>query len=367
VTEALFGHRGTAALGKGAGEQVYPSLAEPEGLCDLVMATTPLIVDVRCRMPSAADGAYFATRLGAARFSDPAGLSDVGFFSMMDAAGIAVAVSVTGNNQGLELGSLRLPPRCTSNDEQARLQDAYPGRFVGVAGIDVGGAAHDPIDELRRCATRLRLSLAGIEPGRAPLHADNPADRRIYPFYEEAQALGVTVMLQTSGLYGGKNLDYANPRWVDQVAEDFPRLRIVCGHGAHPFVREMIAVSIRRENVFPSPDLYIHAPSGREWVFAVNTGALADKLLFGSGFPLGGSLVRCVNRFLLLGFKPRTLDRILRRNALRALGLEDQERFSALAAAPDAFSAASVPRAALHLALHESARILRAPFRSRAT
>ncbi|MBK9968983.1 MAG: hypothetical protein IPP07_30835 [Holophagales bacterium] len=106
----------------------------------------------------------------------------------------------------------------------------------------------------------------------------------------------------------------------------------------------MIAVSVRRENVFPSPDLYIFAPSGREWVYAVNTGALADKLLFGSGFPLGGSLVRCVNRFLLLGFKPRTLDRILRRNALRALGLEGNPRFAALAAAPDAFSALSVPR-----------------------
>ena len=326
----------------------------------------PLIVDVRCRMPSAADGSYFATRPDAARFRDVVGASPERFFSMLDAAGIAVAVSVTGNNEGLELGSLRLPPRRTSNDEQARLQDAYTGRFVGVAGIDVGGAAHDPIAELRRSVKELGLSLAGIEPGRAPIHADNPADRRVYPFYEEAQALGVTVMLQTSGLYGGKNLDYANPRWVDQVAEDFPRLRIVCGHGAYPFVREMIAVSIRRENVFPSPDLYIFAPSGREWVYAVNTGALADKLLFGSGFPLGGSLVRCVNRFLLLGFKPRTLDRILRRNALRALGLEDNPRFAALAAAPDAFSALSVPRAAFRLAFHESARIFRTSVRSRA-
>lgn len=319
----------------------------------------PLIVDVRCRMPSASDGAYFATRPDAARFRDAVGSTPERFFRLLDAAGIAAAVSVTGNNEGLELGRLRMPPRRTNNDDQARLQETYPGRFVGVAGIDVGGAAHDPVAELRRCAKELGLRLAGIEPGRAPIHAENPADRRVYPFYEEAQALGVTVMLQTSGLYGGKNLDYANPRWVDQVAEDFPRLRIVCGHGCYPYVREMIAVAVRRENVFPSPDLYVFAPSGREWVYAVNTGAIADKLLFGSGFPLSGSLVRSVNRFLLLGFRPKTLDRILRRNALRALGLEDDPRFAALAKEPDAFGAASVGGAALRLALHESGRLLR--------
>jgi predicted TIM-barrel fold metal-dependent hydrolase len=305
-------------------------------------------------MPRASDGAYFSQRDDGSRFAEWADVSPEGFFRELDNAGVRTAVSVAYNNQGLVLGRRRLPGRTTSNDEQARLQREYPGRFVGVAAIDVGGEAHDPHDEMNRCVSELGLRLFGIEPGRATLFADHPADRRLYPFYEQAQAMGVPLMLQTSGFYGGKNLDYAHPRHIDQLAEDFQDLHVICGHGCYPFVRELIAVTVRRDNVYPSPDLYVFAPSRREWVYAVNKGLITDKFLYASGYPLCGSLVRFVSRFLLLGWEPGALDRILYRNAIMAMKLEEDPSFSTLLSRPRHFSTSSVVRAGVRLLVHET-------------
>lgn len=313
-------------------------------------------MDVRCRLPAAADGAYLRSRPDAHRFRPWSELAPEAFFRHLDAAGVAVAVAVSGNNEGLSLGSLELPPRRTDNGELARLEAAHPGRFLGVAGIDVGGARHQPLAEMERCAGELGMPRVGIEPGRAPLYAEHPADRRLYPFYERAQELGAAVFLQTSGYYGGRNLDYAHPRWIDRVADDFPELTLVCGHGCHPFVDEMIAVAVRRDRVYPSPDLYVFAPARRQWTYAVNKRLIADKFLFASGFPLCGSLVRAVDRFLLLGFRPALLDRLLYRNALTALGLEEDPRFAALARQRDVFGAGRVLAAALRLPFHELRR-----------
>lgn len=313
-----------------------------------------MIVDVRCRLAAASDGSYLASRTTAA--VHPAAGSATEFFRHLDRAGVRTAVSVSGNNDGLDLGALRLPPRRTDNDEQARLEARHPGRFLGVAGIDLGGALHDPLAEMERCAVALGMPRVGIEPGRARCDAEHPADRRLYPFYERAEGLGVAVFLQTSGFYGGRNLDYAHPRWIDRLAGDFPALRLVCGHGCYPFVRELIAVAVRRRHVYPSPDLYVFAPARREWRYAVNKGLIADKFLFASGFPLGGSLVRTVDRFLLLGFRPRHLDRLLYANALAALGLEADPRFAAQAAGRRRYGFRHVVRAALRLAAGEAVR-----------
>jgi predicted TIM-barrel fold metal-dependent hydrolase len=317
-----------------------------------------VIIDVRCRLPSATDAAYFASRPDAARFAAAAGLDEAGFFAELDRAGINTAVSVSGNNDGLTLGERELPPRRTSNDHLAELEGRYPGRFLGAAGIDLGGARHDPLVELERVVKTLKLKAVAVEPGRAPCHAEHVAERRLYPFYEAVEALGVTLFLQTSGLWSGVDLEHAHPRHIDRVAHDFPRLRIVCGHGAYPFVREMIAVAVRRPLVFPSPDLYVFTPSGREWVYAVNKGQIADQFLFGSGFPLSGGLARFVDRFLLLGWRPAVLDRILHHNALRALGLEGDARFARqVGARSHGFGA--VVGAACHLPWEELRRRLR--------
>ncbi|HXU32809.1 MAG TPA: amidohydrolase family protein [Thermoanaerobaculia bacterium] len=349
LTQGIEGFGGAASV---AVQSIIPLASFPE--------TYPrVIIDVRCRLPSASDGAYLSGRPDGRRFAPWVGLSAEGFFAELDRAGIATAVSVSGNNDGLRLGARELPPRRTNNDDLAALEARFPGRFLGAAGIDVGGARHDPLVELERAVTTLGLRRIAIEPGRAPMLAEHVADRRLYPFYERAQELQVALFLQTSGIWGGESLDQAHPRWIDRVAGDFPDLHLICGHGAYPFVREMIAVTVRRANVFPSPDLYLFTPSGREWVYAVNRGQIADQFLFGSAFPLCGGLARTVDRFLLQGWRPAVLDRILYKNALRALHLMDDPRFAAGHDGGRRFGAGAIARAAVRLPVREAWRGLK--------
>jgi len=287
----------------------------------------PLIIDIRCRIPVGTTAEYFQEKLGENAPHAVMKGTDADFFRDLDEARIRTAVSPSGNNQGMTLGHRLLPPRTTSNDEQAAIQKKHPGRFIGVAAIDTGNITHNALEELERCVRVLGLNIATIEPGRAPLYAPHPADKRLYAFYELAQELEVPVILQTSGLLGGKNIDYANPRWIDQLAEDFPGLNLICAHGCYPYVREIIAVMCRRKNVFASPDLYLFWPGSRDWIEAVNQNRIANNFLFGSAYPLCGNLKKFVDRFLMLDWNPEILDRILYKNAIRALKLEHNPDF----------------------------------------
>lgn len=289
-----------------------------------------LIIDMRCRIPVGTAASYYQTKqhgnATAAVVSNP----ENAFFNELASAGIRTAVCAEGNNLGMKLGHKTLPPRTTSNDEQARLQKKHPGRFIGVAAIDPGNSIHSAQHELERCVKVLGLHVTTIEPGRAPLFVPHPADKRLYAFYDQAQALGVPVILQTSGMLGGKNIDYANPRWIDQVAEDFPDLILICAHGCYPYVREMIAVLCRRKNVYAAPDMYLYWPGGHDWLEGVNRERIANNFLFGSAYPLCGNLGKTLKCFLDLDWNPAAIDRILFRNALRALKLEDHPDYREL-------------------------------------
>lgn len=284
-----------------------------------------MIVDVRCRLTTSSSAAYFRERNWANQTPALSGGDIEDFFKELDEAGVTTAVSVSGHNRGMLLGDNVFPDRTTSNDEQAQVQKDYPGRFVAVAGIDPSNDMHNGLEEMERCVKQLGIHCAFIEPGRAPWYVPHLADRRLYPFYSLAQELGVVIIPQTSGDWGGLNIDYAHPRYIDQIAEDFPDLTIICGHGCNPYIRELIVVAgMRRENVYASPDSKLFQFGADDWLQGVNSGGgIADKFLFGSAYPLGGSLVKFVDRYKALPWAEEVRDRIFWRNALRALKLED--------------------------------------------
>lgn len=291
------------------------------------------IIDLRCRLTTADGAAYFHDRMARLNRLDRvpalASADEASFFAEIDAAGITTAVSVSGLNPGARLGRYELPARTTPNDLLADVQRRRPGRFIGVAGIDVSDTFHNARDELDRCVGTLGLKAICIEPGRAPGCLLN--DRRLYPLYEQCQALGVVLIAQTSGGLGGRLVDYANPRYVEEVADDFPRLHIICGHGCYPYVREAIVMAARRDNVWLSPDIYFFHLGHEDWMKAINGNLMgfAERFLFGSSYPLT-AIGPYVENFLRLAWQPEVLEKILYRNALRALQLEDDPVFAAL-------------------------------------
>lgn len=286
-----------------------------------------MIIDMRCRLNVKEAGEYFspttATQRGHAGAAavQPAPTID-GFFKEIEGAGITTAVSVSGNSPGMRIGHRVIQDRTTPNDLLADVQKKYLGKFIGVAGIDAGNVFHNALGELERCVKVLGLKAVFIEPGRSPGCLLD--DRRLYPIYEKCVELNVPLIPQTSAYIGGKNIEYGHPKYIDQIAEDFPDLNIICGHACYPYVREMIIVASRRDNVWASPDGCLFRLGTEDWVKAVNQNefGFADKFIFGSAYPLR-PLKPFVDAFFQLPWKKEVLDKILYKNAIKALKLEN--------------------------------------------
>lgn len=288
-----------------------------------------MIIDVRCRLTTPEAGTYFSAMKKKQgiydKFTAFADGTIEGFFKEINDAGITTAVSVSGNNPGIKIGRHVQADRTTPNDYMAEIQSKYWGRFIGVAGIDAGNVFHNALDEIERCY-QLGLRVVFIEPGRSP--GCNLDDRCLYPIYEKCVERDITLIPQTSGPLGGKSIDYANPKYLDKVAEDFPQLRIVAGHGCYPYVRQAIAVAARRENVFMSPDMYLLQMGTDDWVKCVNSNffGFQEQFLFGSSYP-SRPIKPFLETFFKLSWKEEALPKILYKNALRAFKLEDDPTF----------------------------------------
>ena len=289
-----------------------------------------MIIDTRCRLTAGDAAGYFVNRMTHAGRVNRIGafidFSIDAFFAEIQAAGVTTAVSVSGLNPGAKLGRFDLPPRTTANDDLARVQRDNPGSFLAVGGIDVSNAFHDALAEIDRCANELNMRAVCIEPGRAP--GCLISDERLYPIYEKCQYLDLTMIIQTSGGLGGQYVDYANPKYVEIIAETFPRLRIICGHGCYPYVREAIVVASRRDNVWLSPDGYFFHMGHEDWVRAINYNLMgfSERFLFGSAYPLT-AIGLFVENFMKVSWREEVLEKILYRNALKALGLENDPVF----------------------------------------
>jgi predicted TIM-barrel fold metal-dependent hydrolase len=182
---------------------------------------------------------------------------------------------------------------------------------------------HDAMSELRRSIDQLGLRAVFIEPGRAPgCNLDDPV---LYPIYELCAERKVTLIPQTSGLLGGRLVDYANPKYIERVADDFPDLHIICGHGCYPYVREAILMASRRENVWLAPDTYLFHLGRDDWLQAVNSNLLgfADHFLFASAYPLN-ALGTTVERYRQLPWRDDVLSKIFHENAIKALRLGER-------------------------------------------
>ena len=289
-----------------------------------------MIIDCRCRLTIEGAADYFVDRVTrAGKLGGVPALTERthnAFFAELDAAGITTAVSVSGLKPGAKLGRFDLPARMTSNDVLAAVQRAYPGRFIGVAGIDASNTVHDAMSELRRCVDELGLYAVFIEPGRAP--GCNLDDPLLYPIYAFCAERRVTIIPQTSGLLGGRLVDYANPKYIEHVADDFPDLHIICGHGCYPFVREAILMASRRNNVWLAPDSYVFHLGRDDWLHAVNANLLgfSERFLFASAYPLN-ALKPQLERFRKLAWNDDALPKLFHANAIAALRLNTRDAF----------------------------------------
>jgi hypothetical protein len=151
--------------------------------------------------------------------------------------------------------------------------------------------------------------------------------------YEAVQEVGLPVFFHNGShaLRADAILEYAQPYLLDEVARAFPSLKIVIGNMGVPFVEQTLSMVAKHEHVFA--DLTVRP--GKVWqiyniVVAAYERGVMDKLLFGSGFPLG-TAGECIET--LLGFNmlladtklptvPRgSIRNVIERDSLELLGI----------------------------------------------
>jgi len=192
---------------------------------------------------------------------------------MMDQGGVGIGlISAWHGPQG---------PLIT-NEEVKALMDDYPDRFYGIASVNLFKPM-EAIRELRRCVKDQGFRGLRIVQWLWNLPA---TDRRYYPLFAECVELDVPICLQV-GHTGplcpsepGRPIPY-----IDEVAIDFPELKMVCGHIGYPWTQEMIAVATKHENVVIDTSAYAANRFPEELVrFMKGNGR--KKVLFGTNFPM---------------------------------------------------------------------------------
>jgi predicted TIM-barrel fold metal-dependent hydrolase len=199
----------------------------------------------------------------------------------------------------------------------------YPDRFSGLAGVDPTRGMQGLKD----------LEIAVREYGFVGAHwyphwfSMPPDAAQIYPYYAKCCELDIPIMMQV-----GQNLVYsrerrlpsvARPILLDQVAIDFPELKIIGIHIGIPWTDEMIAMCWKHENVFTAGDAYAPRYWPKQYVHYANTIG-RDKVMFGTDWPVI-TPERAVKEAAELDMKVESRRLLMRDNALRVFRLPGHE------------------------------------------
>jgi predicted TIM-barrel fold metal-dependent hydrolase len=144
---------------------------------------------------------------------------------------------------------------------------------------------------------------------------------RLAEIYRECEARGVPVMIHsgTSIFPKARNV-FADPMPIDDVAIDFPKLRIILAHTGRPLYGET-AMFLARRHANVNIDLSGIPPKAL-LQYVPRLASLADKALWGTDWPSPGvtSIRRNIEDFRALALGADIERKILWENATRIFG-----------------------------------------------
>jgi predicted TIM-barrel fold metal-dependent hydrolase len=243
------------------------------------------------------------------------GVSVQRYIEKMDRAGIERSLLIAVRAGDLQIkGSFEI-----AYERVADVCARYPDRFSGLAGVDPTRGVRQ-LKELDTAVKDYGFVGAHLYPhwfGLAPDAA------QYYPIYARCCELDIPIMLQV-----GQNLIYqktrrlpsvARPILLDQVAIDFPELKLIGIHIGIPWTDEMIAMAWKHENVFIGVDAYAPNYWPKQLVHYLNSYG-RDKVIFGTDWPVIDP-ERAIAEIGQLGLRPESQQRLLRDNAARIFGI----------------------------------------------
>ena len=243
------------------------------------------------------------------------GVSIEDYISMKDRAGIdrSLLIAVRAGDQRMR-GSFEIP-----YEQVATVCRKYPNRFSGLAGI-APYRGMEGVRELEYAVRELGFVGAHLYPHWIELAPDHA---KYYPYYAKCCELDIPIMMQV-----GHNLVYSRERrlpsvgrpiTLDQVAIDFPDLKLIGIHIGIPWTDEMISMAWKHENVYIGSDAYAPKYWPDSFVHYLKTYG-QDKVIFGTDWPVI-SPERAMDEIKQLGISEPVMEKFLSTNAKRIFKL----------------------------------------------
>jgi len=165
---------------------------------------------------------------------------------------------------------------------------------------------------------RLRIAMIKIHPPHQLLFPNDYLNgvTELEIIYRAAEANGIPVMIHTgTSVFPGARNKYGDPVYVDDVAVDFPKLKILLAHGGRPLWMGTAFFLVRRH-----PNVFLDIsgiPPKRLLQYFPRLEEIATKTLFGTDWPGPGvpDVKKNLDDFRALPLKPVVQDQIVSRTA----------------------------------------------------
>jgi len=205
-----------------------------------------------------------------------------------------------------------------SNDEVAGFVRECPGRMIGVASVNLAKPM-EAVRELRRCVRTLGFRALRVVPW---LWGLPPDDRRYYPLYAECIELDVPFCLQVGHTGPLMSSETGRPiPYLENVALEFPELRIVAGHIGAPWTQEIISLATKFPNLYIDTSAYKASRYPADFVDFMR-GRGSRKVMFGTNYPMLTASA-CLEALASLALDAEAERRFLSGNARQVFKLDD--------------------------------------------
>lgn len=161
-------------------------------------------------------------------------------------------------------------------------------------------------------------------------------DTMYYPLWDLCQDLGCPIMVHwgytgiggmvpEGGGSGVLCMKWTNPLVWDEVARDFPKLKIIGAHPAEPYEEEACFICLHKTNVFRECSGWLPKYFPERMKREINT-RLQDKVMWGTegpgtGFPRPAKFIQAHEEF---GWRDGVMEKILYKNVERILGIKNE-------------------------------------------
>jgi predicted TIM-barrel fold metal-dependent hydrolase len=211
------------------------------------------------------------------------------------------------------------------NDFTANFAAAYPNRFIPFGGIDPRRTP-DVAAQMDHLLGKLGLRALKLHPPHQLFDVNDYLFKQelagLTIVYEKCIEYGVPVMVHTgTSVFKRARNRFADPMPIDDVAVDFPDLKIIAAHAGRPMYTDTAFFLLRRH-----PNVYFDissTPPKSSLTYYPWLERVADKAMFGSDWPAPGvrDIYDNIQQFLALDLSDEVKRIILRDNAVKVFNL----------------------------------------------